>query len=84
MNIHDLSPAPGSRRKAKRLGQGIASGTGKTAGKGHKGHKACTGGGVRSGFEDFKHIFYDIFDHVLSDFHITFQRSWPIVWVTTS
>ncbi len=51
MNIHDLSPAPGSRRVAKRLGQGIASGTGKTAGKGHKGHKARTGGGVRPGFE---------------------------------
>ena len=51
MNIHDLSPAPGSRRAAKRLGQGIASGMGKTAGKGHKGHKARTGGGVRPGFE---------------------------------
>ena len=51
MNIHDLSPVPGSRRKAKRLGQGIASGTGKTAGKGHKGHKARAGGGVRPGFE---------------------------------
>ena len=51
MNIHDLSPAPGSRKKAKRLGQGIASGTGKTAGKGHKGHKAGAGGGVRPGFE---------------------------------
>ena len=51
MNIHDLSPVPGSRRKAKRLGQGIASGTGKTSGKGHKGHKSRTGGGVRPGFE---------------------------------
>ena len=51
MNIHDLSPAPGSRKKAKRLGQGTASGTGKTAGKGHKGHKARAGGGVRPGFE---------------------------------
>lgn len=51
MNIHDLSPVPGSRKKAKRLGQGIASGTGKTAGKGHKGHKARAGGGVRPGFE---------------------------------
>ncbi len=39
MHIHDLSPVPGSRRPAKRLGQGIASGTGKTSGKGHKGHK---------------------------------------------
>ena len=35
MNIHDLSPAPGSRKKAKRLGQGIASGTSKTTGKGN-------------------------------------------------
>ena len=51
MNLHDLSPAPGSRRKAKRLGQGIGSGTGKTAGKGNKGHKSRTGGGVRPGFE---------------------------------
>ena len=51
MNIHDLNPAPSSRKKAKRLGQGIASGTGKTAGKGHKGHKARAGGGVRPGFE---------------------------------
>ena len=51
MNLHDLRPAPNSRSKAKRLGQGIASGTGKTAGKGHKGHKARTGGGVRPGFE---------------------------------
>lgn len=51
MNIHDLSPAPGSRKAAKRLGQGIGSGTGKTAGKGHKGHKARAGGGVRPGFE---------------------------------
>ncbi len=51
MHIHDLSPVPGSRRPAKRLGQGIASGTGKTSGKGHKGHKSRTGGGVRPGFE---------------------------------
>ena len=51
MNLHDLSPAPGSRRKAKRLGQGVGSGTGKTAGKGNKGHKSRTGGGVRPGFE---------------------------------
>lgn len=51
MNLQDLRPSHGSRRKAKRLGQGIGSGTGKTAGKGHKGHKARTGGGVRPGFE---------------------------------
>lgn len=51
MNLHDLSPVPGSRRAAKRLGQGIGSGTGKTSGKGNKGHKSRTGGGVRPGFE---------------------------------
>ncbi|NLL36047.1 MAG: 50S ribosomal protein L15 [Fretibacterium sp.] len=51
MNLHDLRPAHGSRRKPKRLGKGIASGSGKTAGKGHKGHKARAGGGVRAGFE---------------------------------
>lgn len=51
MNLHDLSPVPGSRKTSKRLGQGIGSGTGKTAGKGHKGQKARSGGGVRPGFE---------------------------------
>ena len=51
MNIHDLRPAAGATHKAKRLGQGLCSGTGKTSGKGHKGHKARTGGGVRPGFE---------------------------------
>lgn len=51
MNLHDLRPAPNSRTTAKRLGQGIGSGTGKTSGKGNKGHKARTGGGVRPGFE---------------------------------
>ncbi len=51
MNLHDLRPALGSRRKAKRLGQGHGSGTGKTAGKGTKGQKSRAGGGVRPGFE---------------------------------
>ena len=51
MNLNDLRPAPGSKHVSKRLGQGLGSGTGKTSGKGHKGHKARTGGGVRPGFE---------------------------------
>ena len=51
MNLHDLSPAPGSRKKAKRIGRGIGSGPGKTAGKGHKGQQSRSGGGVRPGFE---------------------------------
>ncbi len=51
MSLHELRPAPGSKTKGKRLGQGIGSGTGKTAGKGNKGQKARSGGGVRPGFE---------------------------------
>lgn len=51
MNLHDLSPTPGSRRKPKRLGMGIGSGTGKTAGKGHKGQKARAGRSVPQYFE---------------------------------
>ena len=51
MGIHELRPAPGSRRKPKRMGQGTGSGTGRTAGKGTKGQKARSGGGVRPGFE---------------------------------
>ncbi len=51
MKMHDLSPAPGARTAAKRLGRGIGSGLGKTSGKGHKGQWARSGGGVRPGFE---------------------------------
>ncbi len=51
MSLHELRPARGARTKAKRLGQGIASGTGKTSGRGHKGQKSRSGGGVRPGFE---------------------------------
>lgn len=51
MKLHELSPAPGSRPKPTRKGQGIGSGLGKTAGRGHKGQKARSGGGVRPGFE---------------------------------
>ena len=51
MKLHELSPAPGSAKKAYRKGRGIGSGNGKTAGKGHKGQNARSGGGVRVGFE---------------------------------
>ena len=51
MNIHDLGPAYGATTQRKRVGRGIGSGTGKTAGKGHKGQKARTGGSIRRGFE---------------------------------
>jgi large subunit ribosomal protein L15 len=51
MKLHELKPAEGSRKDRKRLGRGIGSGQGKTAGKGHKGQNARSGGGVRLGFE---------------------------------
>ena len=51
MKLFELSPAEGSRRDSYRKGRGAGSGNGKTAGKGHKGQKARSGGGVRPGFE---------------------------------
>ncbi|MCI8442268.1 MAG: 50S ribosomal protein L15 [Provencibacterium sp.] len=51
MKIHELSPAPGSNQESYRRGRGAGSGNGKTAGRGHKGQKARSGGGVRPGFE---------------------------------
>ena len=51
MNIHDLSPVKGSTHVDKRKGRGHGTGNGKTAGRGHKGQKARSGGGVRIGFE---------------------------------
>lgn len=50
-DLSNLTPAPGSRKKIKRLGRGNASGQGGTAGRGHKGQKARSGGGVPSWFE---------------------------------
>ena len=51
MQIHDLSPVKGSTHVDKRKGRGHGTGNGKTAGRGHKGQKARSGGGVRIGFE---------------------------------
>ena len=51
MKLYELSPAEGSKKSSKRVGRGHGSGWGKTAGKGHKGQKARSGGGVRPGFE---------------------------------
>lgn len=51
MKLHELQPKEGTRTKAKRVGRGMASGHGKTSGRGHKGQKARSGGGVRLGFE---------------------------------
>lgn len=51
MKMHDLGPAYGAKTTSKRVGRGMGSGNGKTAGKGHKGQKARTGGSIRRGFE---------------------------------
>ncbi|GEL07449.1 50S ribosomal protein L15 [Salisediminibacterium halotolerans] len=51
MQLHELQPAKGSRKKRNRVGRGIGTGNGKTAGRGTKGQNARSGGGVRPGFE---------------------------------
>lgn len=51
MRLNELSPPKGSRKNRKRVGRGVGSGKGKTAGRGTKGQKSRSGGGVRPGFE---------------------------------
>ena len=51
MKLQELAPTPGSTKEAKRKGRGLGTGNGKTGGRGHKGQKARSGGGVRVGFE---------------------------------
>lgn len=51
MKLHELQAAEGARRSRNRVGRGTSSGNGKTSGRGHKGQKARSGGGVRPGFE---------------------------------
>ena len=77
MKLNELSPAPGSKTEAKRNGRGAGTGNGKTAGRGHKGQNARSGGGVRPGFEGgqmpiyrrlpkrgFKNIFADKYTEI--------------------
>ncbi len=77
MKLNELSPAPGSKTEAKRKGRGAGTGNGKTAGRGHKGQNARSGGGVRPGFEGgqmpiyrrlpkrgFKNIFADKYTEI--------------------
>ncbi|HEY8529632.1 MAG TPA: 50S ribosomal protein L15 [Paenibacillaceae bacterium] len=58
MKLHELKPAPGSKFARKRVGRGIGSGLGKTSGRGQKGQKARSGGGVRIGFEGGQNPLY--------------------------
>ena len=77
MQLNELSPATGARKKAFRVGRGLGSGNGKTSGKGMKGQKSRAGGGVRTGFEGgqmplyrrlpkrgFKNIFANVYAEV--------------------
>ena len=57
MKLHELTPAEGSAKASFRKGRGPGSGNGKTAGKGHKGQNARSGGGVRPGFEGDRRLF---------------------------
>jgi large subunit ribosomal protein L15 len=58
MKLHELQPAPGSKKERNRVGRGIGSGNGKTSGRGHKGQNSRSGGGVRPGFEGGQNPLY--------------------------
>ena len=66
MKLHELQPAEGSRKERNRVGRGQGSGNGKTAGRGSKGQKARSGGGVRLGFEVDKLHYSVVFQNVVS------------------
>ncbi len=84
MKLYELAPTPGTTKNSKRIGRGHGSGSGKTAGRGHKGQNARSGGGVRLGFEGgqmpiyrrlpkrgFTNIFATVYAEVkVSDFNI--------------
>ena len=57
MHLNTLSPAPGAKKAKKRVGRGIGSGLGKTGGRGHKGQKSRSGGGVRPRFRRWSNAF---------------------------
>lgn len=77
MKLHELTPAQGSARAAWRKGRGPGSGNGKTAGKGHKGQNARSGGGVRPGFEGGQFPIYR--QHPKRGFKNRFAKDYVIV-----
>lgn len=77
MKLHELTPAEGSARAAWRKGRGTGSGNGKTAGKGHKGQNARSGGGVRPGFEGGQFPIYR--QHPKRGFKNQFAKNYAIV-----
>lgn len=81
MKLHELSPAEGSVKASYRKGRGPGSGNGKTAGKGHKGQNARSGGGVRPGFEGGQLPLYRKLPK--RGFHNKFATNYAIVNVAT-
>ena len=81
MKLHELSPAEGSAKAAWRTGRGTGSGNGKTAGKGHKGQNARSGGGVRPGFEGGQNPLYRRLPK--RGFHNRFSTQYAIINVET-
>ena len=81
MKLHELSPAAGSTQPAWRKGRGHGSGNGKTAGKGHKGQNARSGGGVRPGFEGGQNPLYRRLPK--RGFHNRFSTQYAIINVET-
>ena len=81
MKLHEVSPAPGPAKSAWRKGRGPGSGNGKTAGKGHKGQNARSGGGVRLGFEGGQFPLYRKLPK--RGFHNRFGKTYAIVNVAT-
>ena len=77
MKLHELSPAEGSVKNNWRKGRGAGSGNGKTAGKGHKGQNARSGGGVRIGFEGGQLPLYR--KHPKRGFHNKFATVYSVV-----
>ena len=77
MKLHELSPAEGSVKESFRKGRGTGSGNGKTAGKGHKGQNARSGGGVKPGFEGGQLPLYR--KHPKRGFHNKFGKTYVIV-----
>ena len=81
MKLHELQPAEGSVKAGFRKGRGPASGNGKTAGKGHKGQNARSGGGVRPGFEGGQIPLYR--KHPKRGFNNKFANQYALVNVET-
>ncbi len=81
MKLNDLRPAEGSTKASFRVGRGPGSGNGKTAGKGHKGQNARSGGGVRPGFEGGQLPLYR--KHPKRGFHNKFATEYAIINIGT-